>query len=51
MIVRHEQTMITIYVVSKNSRKRKIEDMRVFTEVQTHWLFKLVLGHLLCPDA
>ena len=51
MIVRQEHTMIKIYVIIKNSRERKIEDMRVFTEVKTNWFLKLILGHQLCPDA
>ena len=51
MIVRQARTVIKIYVISENSRKRMTENMRVFTEVKTNWFLKLVLGHQLCPDA
>ena len=41
--------MIKIYLISENSRKRKIEDKK---EVTTNSVVKLVLGHQLClmPD-
>ena len=41
--------MIKIYVISENSRKHKIEDMRVFTEVKKNWFLTLVLSHQVCP--
>ena len=36
MIVRQARTMIKTYVIPENSRKDKIEDMRVPTEIETN---------------
>ena len=49
MIAIQARTMITIYVISENSRQHKIEDVRVPTEIETNEFLKLVLGHQLCP--
>ena len=44
--------MIKMYVISENSRKRKIEDIREYLlRLKQNWFLKLVLGHQLCPDA